>query len=159
MRGILLLGAIALAACGNGSDSAAAKPAAHGGYDASRDAASDIDAALAKAKVENKRVLIEAGGNWCSWCKLMDRYFVDHAELAEMRDKNYVTVRVNVESGGPVPAALNGYPAPAGYPHLYVLDENGSLIQSQSTSELEKGDTYDLEKFSFFLNAFGPPKS
>lgn len=150
MRRIALIAALALAACGNAGGK--------GGYDASRDAAADIKNALVSARAGHKRVLIEAGGNWCSWCRIMDRYFEDHAELAALRDKNFVTVKVSVPSGGPVPAALKSYAAPAGYPHLYVLDENGSLIQSQDTSELESGQSYDLEKFTFFLNAFGPPK-
>ncbi len=151
MKKIALFATLALAACG--------KAGSHDGYDASRDAAADIKNALAQAKTTHKRVLIEAGGNWCSWCKIMDRYFEDHAELAALRDKNYITVKVNVESGGPVPAALASYPAPAGYPRLYVLDENGTLIQSQDTSPLESGQSYDYEKFSFFLSSFGPPKT
>jgi thiol:disulfide interchange protein len=151
MKTLTLLAALVLAACGNAGG--------HGGYDASRDAAADIKNALVQAKSSHRRVLIEAGGNWCSWCKIMDRYFEDHAELTALRDKNFVTVRVSVESGGPVPAALKAYPAPAGFPHIYILDENGSLIQSQSTAELESGQSYDLEKFTFFLNAFAPPKS
>jgi thiol:disulfide interchange protein len=150
VKTLALIAAVALAACG--------KTPAGGRYDASRDAASDIQTALAQAKTAHKRVLVEAGGNWCSWCKILDRYFEDHADLAALREKNYVLVRVNVESGGPVPAALKSYPAPAGYPHLYVLDENGTLIQSQDTSQLEKGETYDPEKLAFFLNAFGPPR-
>ncbi len=151
MKMLALLAALALSACG--------KADRHGGYDATRDAAADIKNALVQARSSHRRVLIEAGGNWCSWCKIMDRYFTEHAELAALRDKNYVTVRVNVESGGPVPAALKAYPAPAGYPHLYILDENGTLIQSQNTAELESGQSYDYDKFSFFLNAFAPPKA
>lgn len=149
MKRFALIAALALAACGNAGGK--------GGYDASRDAAADIKNALVQARAGHKRVLIEAGGNWCSWCKIMDRFFDDHAELAALRDKNFVTVKVSVESGGPVPAALSAYPPPAGFPHLYVLDENGTLIQSQNTAELESGQSYDLEKFTFFLKSFGPP--
>ncbi|MDD5303363.1 MAG: thioredoxin family protein [Elusimicrobia bacterium] len=151
MKKLALFAALALAACGNAGG--------RGAYDASRDAAADIKNALASAKASHKRVLIEAGGNWCSWCRIMDRYFEEHAGLAALRDKNFVTVRVNVESGGPLPGALKAYPAPAGFPHIYILDENGSLIQSQNTGELESGQSYDLEKFTFFLNAFAPPKT
>lgn len=153
MRRLALLAALALAACGNAGGSGG-----RAGYDASRDAAADIRDALVRARAERKRVLIEAGGNWCPWCAIMHRFYEENPPLAAARDKNFVVVKVSVESGGPVPAALKAYPAPAGYPHLYVLDENGSLIQSQNTAELEKGDGYDLEKFAFFLNAFGPPK-
>lgn len=147
MRALGLAAALALAACGKA-----------GSYDASRDAAADIKAALVQARGGGRRVLVEAGGNWCSWCRTMDRFFEEHAELAALRDRNFVLVRVSVEPSGPVPAALKAYPPPAGFPHLYVLDENGSLIQSQNTAELESGDGYDLEKFTFFLNAFAKPK-
>lgn len=150
MKTLALLAALALAACG--------KPAGHAGYDASRDPAADVKAALVEAKASGRRVLIEAGGNWCSWCLIMHKYFDERPELAALRDRNFVVVRVNVESGGPVPAALGAYPPPAGYPHLYVLDENGSLIQSQNTAELESGRSYDAEKVAFFLNAFAKPK-
>ena len=151
MKTITLIAALALAACG--------KTESRGGYDASRDAGADVRNALSEAKAGHKRVLVEAGGNWCSWCKIMDRYFEDHSELAALRDKNYVTVRVNVESGGPIPGVLLSYPAPAGFPHIYILDETGALIQSQNTGELESGQSYDLEKFTAFLNAFAPPKT
>lgn len=149
MRALALLAALALAACG--------RPG--GRYDPSRDPAADIKAALAQARGGGRRVLIEAGGNWCSWCRTMDRFFEDHAELASLRDRNFVLVRVSVEPGGPLPAALKAYPPPAGFPHLYVVDENGSLIQSQNTAELESGDSYDLEKLKFFLNAFAKPRT
>ena len=44
------------------------KPAKKPLYDESADAKQQIAAALAKAKRENRRVLIQWGGNWCSWC-------------------------------------------------------------------------------------------
>ncbi|MFG0260298.1 MAG: hypothetical protein ACF8LK_08090, partial [Phycisphaerales bacterium JB041] len=37
-------------------------------YDVNADASEQIAAALAKAKQENRRVLIQWGGNWCGWC-------------------------------------------------------------------------------------------
>ena len=153
MRRAALLAALALAACGNPGG-----PGGHAGYDDSRDAAVDIRNALARAKAEHKRVLIEVGGNWCPRCRIMHRFYDENPPLAAARDKNFVIVKASAKSGGPAPSALTSYPAPPGYPHLYVLDENGSLIQSQNTAELERGDSYDLEKFAFFLNAFGPPK-
>lgn len=157
MKFALLLAVLALAACGK-KESPAGGAESQGGYDAARDAAADIANALAAAKVSQKRVLIEAGENSCPKCPVMRRFYDANPSLAAVRDELYVTVKVHAASGGPVPAALKGYPAPAGYPHLYVLDENGSLIQSQNTSELEKGDGYDLEKFTFFLSEFGTPQ-
>ena len=85
----------------------------------------------------------------------MHAFYDANSSLARLRDEKFVTVQVAVEPGKPLPAALRSWPAPAGFPHLYVLDENGSLLQSQDTSALEKGDSYDLEKFEFFLKDFG----
>jgi len=152
MKIVLLLAALGLAACGKSEPVSGG--AARGRYDASRDAAADIKNALASVKSTHKRVLIEAGGDWSAKCAAMHRFYDANPGLAAVRDANFVTVKVHVESGGPAPDAFKGYPAPPGYPHLYVLDENGSLIQSQDMTEFEKGDAYDLEKFTFFLNEF-----
>ncbi|MGE5810097.1 MAG: thiol-disulfide isomerase, partial [Ignavibacteria bacterium] len=46
---------------------------------------------------------------------------------------------------------LSKYPKIPGYPHLFVLDENGKLLHSQNTSELEKGRGHDREKVFAFL--------
>ena len=168
MKAIALLAVLTLVACGKkenstgnpdsgGSSTAAAVTVAN--YDASRDAAADMKNALITARQTHKRVLIETGSKSCEPCKAMDAFYAAHSELPALRDKNYIVVKVHVESASAVPAALSRFPAAARFPHLYVLDENGSLIQSQDTKELEKGGAYDLEKFRFFLGACGPPKA
>lgn len=153
MKRFALLAALALAACARSE-----KPDSYAGYDPASDPAIAVSGALERARAERKRVLIEAGGNWCDWCGMLYRFYAAHPPLAALRDKNFIVVKVHVDRRGPVPGALRDYPAPDKHPHLYVLDENGVLIQSQKTSELEKGDVYDSEKLAFFLNAFGPPK-
>ena len=154
-RTIALIAAAALfAACGGPAEPkapAGAKPL----YETGRDVAADIQAAIAKARAEKKRILVEAGGDWCPWCHTMHKFYEANPKLAELRDKKFVVVPVAVESGKPLPKALAAYPPPAGFPHLWVLDENGSMLQSQDTSKLEKGESYDLEKFEFFLKDFG----
>ena len=146
-----LAASLALAACG--------KPTVSGGYDASRDAAADIAAAVPKARTEHKRILIEVGGNKCSRCASLRRFYLDNPDLAALRDKNFILLSVYAEAGAPVPVGgKTKYPPPASFPHLYVLDENGTMIVSQAPTELEKKDVYDREKIEFFLKAFGPPK-
>ncbi len=146
---IALLALLTLASCGKGGSHAKA-------YDPSRNAFADLREAEGRAKTERKRVLVEAGGNWCSWCTRMHAFYDSHPELTALRDKSYVTVRVNVEAGAPVPPALAGYPAPTGYPHIFILDENGTLVKSKDTGELESGETYSLTKFEEFLSEFAP---
>lgn len=121
-------------------------------FDPNRDAAKDIAAAVSEAARSGKRVLVEVGGNWCIWCHEMERYFEEHADLRALRDRNYVTVKVNWSSENKNEAVLSRYPKIPGYPHLFVLDENGALIHSQDTSKLEDGKkSYDLKEFTAFL--------
>lgn len=152
MKTLLLFTTLALAACGGSGGS-------YHGYDEKADAGADIKNALITAKATNRRVLVEAGGNWCAWCKIMDKFFDKHKTIAKTRDDYYVTVKVAVPAGGPVPPALASYPAPTGYPHLYVLDADGTVVHSQDTAELEAGQTYDMVKFILFLNTHRPPKA
>src|SRR5215510_14542112 len=64
-------------------------------YDPKRDAAQDIRDAAAEAKRTNRRVLLEVGGEWCSWCHHMDDFFQAHADLTALRDKSFVMVKIN----------------------------------------------------------------
>jgi len=137
---------------------APAAPAEGGAaFDPARDADRDIADALARAKVTRRRVLLEVGGNWCLWCRRMDAFFAANPDVAELRDKGYVLVRVSVTPEKPNAQALSAYPTPAGYPHLYVLEPDGALVFSKDTSELEAGDGYDPVRFAGFLKSFAPP--
>ncbi len=121
-------------------------------FDPARDAAKDIGQAVAEAAKSGKRVLVDVGGNWCSWCYEMERYFETHSDLRALRDRNFVTVKVNYSPDNRNEAVLSKWPAIRGYPHLFVLDSKGELLHSQDTSELEDGKrSYDLDKFTSFL--------
>jgi hypothetical protein len=39
----------------------------------------------------------------------------------------------------------------SGYPHLFVLESDGSLVHSQETGALEKGKGHDPDKVMAFL--------
>jgi len=126
-------------------------------FDPNRNAAKDIDAAIVEASKTRRRILVDVGGNWCSWCRTMDRYFEEHSDLRALRDRNYVTVKVNWSPENKNEAVLSKYPKATGYPHLFILDKNGTLLHSQDTSVLEDGKkSYDLEKFTAFLAKWAP---
>lgn len=120
-------------------------------YDPKRDAAQDIRDAAAEAKRTNRRVLLEVGGEWCSWCHHMDDFFEAHANLTSLRDQSFVTIKINFSEENPNKEVLSQYAAIAGYPHLFVLDSDGTLVHSQDTSALEEGKSYNLERFTTFL--------
>lgn len=129
------------------------KPSAagHAKFDPKRDAAKDIADAVAKAKKENKRVLLDVGGEWCSWCHKLDAFFESNAEAKKILKDSYVVVKVNYSQENENKAVLSKYPAIQGYPHLFVLDKTGKLIHSQDTGQLETGDHHDAAKVIPFL--------
>jgi hypothetical protein len=57
-------------------------------------------------------------------------------------------------------AFLSQYPKAVGYPHLYVLDSDGTLLHSQDTALLElpkeQGRGHDSAKIRAFLTDWAP---
>ena len=128
-------------------------------YDPTRDASQDIQAAVEEAKRTNRRVMVEVGGEWCIWCHHMDDFFEQHADALALREKNFVMVKVNFSDDNKNEEVLSRYPKVAGYPHIFILDNNGKLIHSQDTEKLEEGKGYNLEKFKAFLTEWATAAS
>ena len=127
-------------------------------FDPLRNPAEDLQAAVKKAEAENKRIILDVGGEWCVWCVWMDKYFIKNPDLAKLRDENFVWVKVNMSPENENRAFLSKYPLAAGYPHLYVLEKDGKLLYSQNTAELEEEKSYNLQKFTGFLEKWSPAK-
>ena len=120
-------------------------------FDPSRDAVADVASAVRQAKLEGKRVLVDVGGQWCAWCRIMDRFFAGNDQARTMRDTHYVWVKVNWSKENRNEALLSRWPKIDGYPHLFVLDADGRVLHSQDTSLLEQGRGYDAGRFVAFL--------
>ena len=125
-------------------------------FDPARDAAKDVAAATATARTLGKRVLVDVGGEWCPWCHILDRFVAANADVQALTDANYVWVKVNWSKENRNEALLSRWPAIKGYPHLFVLDGDGKLLQSQDTGLLEAGKDYDRAKFIAFLRQWAP---
>jgi thiol:disulfide interchange protein len=123
-------------------------------FDPARDAAKDVATASALARSQGKRVLVDVGGEWCPWCHIMDRFFESEADARALRDAHYVWLKVNWSKENKNEALLSRWPKVAGYPHLFVLEPDGTLVRSQDTSELELGKGYDKAKFVAFLKRY-----
>jgi thioredoxin 1 len=107
-------------------------------YPAPEQASADVAAALEKARAENRRVILDFGGNWCPDCQALDIYFHD-ATNKPILDANFVLVHINI---GRVNqnldiAARYGIPLNKGVPALAVLDMRGKLLYSQKAGEFE----------------------
>lgn len=150
----------------------AAKPARAKVYDETADAKQQIAAALAKAKRENQRVLIQWGGNWCPWCLRLHATMTSDAKLARELLYEYQLIHVDAGSGGDKNVELaSSYGADLksfGYPFLTVLDADGKPVANQETSSLElkgqdgqsiegKGAGHDATKVLAFLKEHEAP--
>jgi thiol:disulfide interchange protein len=120
-------------------------------YDPQRDAARDIQEAVAEAARTGRRVLVEVGGEWCIWCHMMDDFFEKNRAVLDLREQNFVMVKVNFSDENKNEPVLSRYPEIQGYPHIFVLDGDGKLLHSQDTAELEEGKGYSLARFTAFL--------
>jgi thioredoxin-related protein len=125
-------------------------------YDPKRNAAQDLAAAITEAQRTHKNVLIEVGGEWCSWCHTLDKFFAANPELLELRDRNFVTLKVNFSDENENQAVLSRFPPIGGYPHMFFLNSRGKLLLSQDTGLLENGRTYNLESLTTVLTNWGP---
>jgi thiol:disulfide interchange protein len=126
------------------------------GYDPKRDAEKDIREAVEEARRTGKNVLLQVGGDWCVWCHIMDKFYETHPELLALRKQNYVLVKINFSQENENRKALARYPKIPGFPHIFILNQEGELLRSKDTGELESGKSYDLDKFLSFLKEFSP---
>jgi thiol:disulfide interchange protein len=127
-------------------------------FDPSRDAAMDIADAVVAAKREQKRILLDVGGEWCSWCHKLDQFFEEHADASAFLHQNFTVVKVNYSKENKNEAVLSRYPPVKGYPHLFVLEKDGTFLRSQDTGELESGDHHDHDKVLNFLKKWAPKR-
>ena len=119
----------------------------------------DLKAAVELAKSTNKRIILDVGGEWCIWCHRIDAFMHNTKEVKSLIEGNFIFVKVNFSKENKNEKFLSEYPPIEGYPHFFVLDENGKLLHSQNTGELEKDKDYDSEKFITFLNKWKPVKN
>ena len=127
------------------------------GYDPAADPAADLETAAAEARASGKRILLIVGGEWCSWCHILDRFVKEDPAVQTLWDRHYVTLKVHWDPEQPNEAFLGRYPKIEGYPHILVLDDDGRLLHSQNTAELESGDSYSPERMTAFLRRWATP--
>ncbi len=53
------------------------------------------DAAFARAKAEDKPILLDIGAVWCHWCHVIDRESYENAEIAKIVNEHFVAVKVD----------------------------------------------------------------
>jgi thioredoxin-related protein len=135
---------------------AAPQTARYAGYDPKRDPAKDLEAAIAEAQRDNKRILLVVGGEWCGWCHTLEQYLKTNDDVRKTWTDNYVSFKVNHSTENRNEPFLKSYPNVPAYPHIFVLEKDGSFLHSQGTGVLETGSTYSKEKMMEFLHRWQP---
>jgi thiol:disulfide interchange protein len=97
---------------------------------------------FAKAKKENKMIVVDVYTDWCYWCKVMDQQTYGNAAIIKKMNKNFVAVKFNPEvnskhlvngetmSSDQLVGYLNKGGRVPGYPMTYVwktITDNSSI--------------------------------
>ena len=96
----------------------------------------DAEAAQAKAREENKLVLLNfTGSDWCIWCQRLKRDVFDKPEFAQFAQSKLVLVEVDFPQHKTLPEAQQQANARLdktyhinSYPTIILLDPNGKQI-------------------------------
>ena len=126
-------------------------------FDPQRDPFADGHAAIELARQTGRHILIELGGDWCRWCHVMDDFFARNADLkAELHD-TFVMLKVNVSDANDNATFLAAFPKPLGYPHMYIANSDGQLLESKDTAEFLQHGNYSRQRFQAFFKKWQTP--
>ncbi len=120
-------------------------------------AKTEIHEALARAKGQHKRVILDFGGNWCGDCKVLDIYFHDPANQSLLQE-NFELVDVNIgrfDANQDI-ADRYGIPLKRGVPALVVLSPEGKVLLAQTHGEFESMRNLQSSDLTKFLNDWKP---
>ena len=117
----------------------------------------DFNRAQAKAKSENKIVLMDfTGSDWCSWCMKFDKEVLSTDKFKEYASKNLVLVLVDFPNRKPqsddlkkANEVLGKKYSVDGYPTFVVLNKDGKEIGRQ-LGYAEGGPEAFIEKLDKF---------
>lgn len=123
-------------------------------YHPEENAANAIATVVQKAGEQKKQVLIQAGGNWCSWCIEFNRFTHADAQIDSVLKTDYIVYHLNYSQENKNEKIFEQYKFPQrfGFPVFLILNEKGELIHTQNSAYLEEGKSYSKEKVLSFLN-------
>jgi thioredoxin-related protein len=122
-------------------------------YDPILDGMKQINEAISTAKASGKHVLIQYGGNWCSWCIRFDAFCKADADISKVIGDNFVAVKLNYspENHNDAANVFLGNPIRFGFPVFIVIDGKGKVLHVQDSALLEAGQGYDQKKVLGFM--------
>ncbi|MBE9559660.1 MAG: thioredoxin family protein [Proteobacteria bacterium] len=121
-------------------------------YDEQRDPYADGRKALKLAEETHRKVLIEVGGDWCSWCHVLDRFIKDHPQVESRLHEIFVVLKVNISDSNDNVEFMRAFPRAHGYPHMYITDSSGTILHSQDTADFRENKKYSEQRFNAFFD-------
>jgi thiol:disulfide interchange protein len=132
-------------------------------YPADANARKDIQAAVAQATKEHKRIILDFGADWCLDCHILDNTFHHNADVSPLLEKNFVVVHIDIGRQDPPKnndvAIKYHVPLEKGVPALAVLESNGKLLYSDKGGEFEAARRMKVQAVIDFLEKWRPKKS
>ena len=155
-RRLAVLAALALAVLAGVVEASAAQKQI---YDEQADARAQVAAAIDRASVSGKNVLLDFGANWCADCHALDAQ-MRSPELASLIERNYLVVHVDVGRFNKNLAVAREYGVPLekGIPALAVLDPHGKLLYAQEQGQFEDARHLTRDAFKEFFERWRPRK-
>jgi len=87
------------------------------------------DAAFARAKSEDKPILLDIGAVWCHWCHVIDRESYENPEIAKIINEHFIAVKVDRDERPDVDAryqsAVSAMTGQGGWPLTGFLMPDG----------------------------------
>ncbi|MFK7050737.1 Disulfide bond reductase DsbH precursor [Flavobacterium columnare] len=124
-------------------------------YHEEEDASIKVAELLTTAKKENKKILIQVGGNWCIWCLRLNDFINKNETLKQLVDTNYSYYHLNWSPKNKNEKFFSQYGSNPGekhgYPVFMILNADGKLVHIQETGSLEEGKGYSVDKVKAFL--------
>src|SRR5258708_1402284 len=127
-------------------------------YDETADANKQIADAVAQAKKENKRVLLQFGANWCGWCHKLHKLFDTDKAVGDKLKAGYVVALIDVNKGHNKDLITKYEAQKMGLPFIVILGSDGQHLTTKNSGELEEGDHHSPQKVIAFLDQWTPKK-
>jgi thioredoxin 1 len=126
-------------------------------YDENADARGDVAAAIARAEVIHKNVVLVFGANWCPDCHALHAQ-MHKAELASLLEKNFIAVNIDVGRGEKNLDLAERYHVPLarGIPALAVLDPRGNLLYAMDQGQFADARHLSYESIKAFFERWRP---
>ena len=147
---LLLAFLLICAGCRPGAEPESAPPGVRG----------EIQAALAAARGDGKRVLLDFGADWCPDCRALDRMFAEQSVMVVL-ESGYHVVRIDVgrrDRNLDIVAEYDN-PIAGGIPAIVLLDGAGKVLMETNQGELATARSMDSDQVLVFLRRWAPEPS